>query len=279
MRSGKRVGYARSRVWFERWIREGYSIRQLSHQSGLSEWKLRDIIHYWLDRPPDCQRDLTAYRYLIIDSTYLQGRKTATTAIMDTQANTLVSGVYGMKEGEAAMRRFCSKLRSHGLCPHSVTIDGNPLLLAMLKEVWPNAVIQRCLVHIQRQGLSWCRRNPKTADARLLRQLFLRVTNIYADTQREDFLSAWQAWEDRYGHRIARTPERGWVFSDLKRARSMLARALPYMFRYLEDPNIPRSTNVVEGYFGRLKPRYHQHRGLAEHRRASYFTWYFHLCR
>ena len=72
-------------------------------------------------------------------------------------------------------------------------------------------------------------------------------------------------------------PERGWVISDLKRARSMLIKALPHMFHYLDDPAIPTTTNGLEGYFARLKNHYRHHRGLAITLRPNYFAWYFHL--
>ena len=55
----------------------------------------------------------------------------------------------------------------------------------------------------------------------------------------------------------------------LARARSLLAYALPNMFHYLDCPEITSTTNPLEGYFGRLKMRYRQHRGLSpEHCRA-----------
>jgi hypothetical protein len=101
---------------------------------------------------------------------------------------------------------------------------------------------------------------------------------IRTRTERKRFLAQLALWEHRYGHAIAFTPESGWVFSDLKRARSMLMAALPDMFHYLDDPKIPTSTNGLEGYFGRLKQKYRQHRGLAQRHREPYFRWYFHLC-
>jgi hypothetical protein len=101
---------------------------------------------------------------------------------------------------------------------------------------------------------------------------------IHTAADRERFLSQVHAWEHRYGRHIARAPETGWVFSDLKRARSMLLSALPDMFRYLDDPRIAKSTNALEGYFARLKDKYRQHRGLARHHREAYLRWYFHLC-
>lgn len=197
---------------------------------------------------------------------------------MDGFTNVLVSGAYGIKEGQSEMFDFCTELAHCGLVPWSVTIDGNPQLYTMLKALWPKVIIQRCLVHVQRQGLSWCRHNPKRVDAQHLRKLFLIVTAIHTHADRGRFIVAWEAWENRYGHCIAQAPERGRVFSDLKRARSMLQKALPYMFHYLDDPAIPRTTNALEGYFGRMKMRYRQHRGLAPKNRENYFRWYFQLC-
>ena len=39
--------------------------------------------------------------------------------------------------------------------------------------------------------------------------------------ERDQLIAPVQAWEARYGQRLARQAERGRVFSDLKRARSM----------------------------------------------------------
>lgn len=84
-------------------------------------------------------------------------------------------------------------------------------------------------------------------------------------------------WEEKYGQFIEHRPEKGRVFSDIKRARSMLLRALPDMFHYLDNPDIARTTNGLEGYFSRLKSHYRQHRGLSKEKREKYFAWYFHF--
>lgn len=269
----------RQKIWFERWITEGYTIRQLVIHSGYSQSTIRRIISYWLNRAPQESVDLTRFKYLVLDGTYLIKRRLVLVGLADPVVKSLVTGCYGLKEGESRMREFCFQLRHAGLVPISVTIDGLKQVHTMLETVWPETRIQRCLVHIQRQGLAWCRRDPKTAAVKHLRKLFCRVMCISSVAQRDDFLTAWQSWEDRFGQPIASRPSRGKVFSDVKRARSLLLYALPHMFHYLEDPLIPRSTNWIESYFSRLKARYRQHRGLSPKQRANYFAWYFHLCK
>lgn len=268
----------RQRIWFQRWITEGYTIKQIAAQSRYSLRTVRRIIQRQLRHPAPIATDLSKYRYLILDGTFLDQRK-GVFAVMDAESFSLIHAAPEMAEGPAHLLPFCSQLAQHGLMPISATVDGNPHLSQALRSVWPRIVIQRCLVHIQRQGLMWCRRYPKRTDAKHLRSLFLQIPFIRSASERDRFLAELRAWENRYGKQIARSKETGWVFSDLKRARSMLLAALPDMFRYLDDPKIVTSTNALEGYFARLKHRYRQHRGLATHHRNAYLTWFIHLCR
>ncbi len=197
---------------------------------------------------------------------------------MDARSNMVISGKYGVSESsERQLLLFLEPLRARGLKPTSCTLDGNPQAIKVITRLWPGITIQRCLVHIQRQGLMWCRQNPKAAHARKLRDIFLKVTHIRTKEARDMFLESIGGWEEKYGQYISNYLERGRVFSDIKRARSMLIKALPDMFHYLDDPNISFSTNGLEGYFSRLKSHYRQHRGLSKRKLENYFRWYFFL--
>jgi hypothetical protein len=269
--------YLRQRIWFIQWIVEGYNMRQLSIQSGYSISTIRRMIEYWLLHSPCDTRNLSTYRYLIFDGTIFKQRR-GIFAVMDAQTCSVLYGEPNVSEGPSDLLRFCVSLAQRELSPISATVDGNKHLIKILRKLWPKIIIQRCLVHIQRQGLMWCRINPKRTDAKHLRKVFLQVMSIHTEADRDRFLAQVNEWEQKYGHRIASSPETGWVFSDLKRARSMLLSALPDMFHYLGDPNIPKCTNALEGYFARLKQKYLQHPGLVKPHRDSYFTWYLHLC-
>lgn len=172
---------------------------------------------------------------------------------------------------------FYSELKQDGLEPKVATVDGNPQQIKYLQKVWPSIKIQRCIVHVQRQGLSWCLRNPKRTEAKYLRELFLILPTVKTKQQSQDFIKGVYAWENKFAIKVVTSPNRGWVFSDLLRARSMLLKALPDLFHYLDDPKITRSTNAIEGYFSRLKEHYRLHRGLSKNNRYNYFKWYFFL--
>lgn len=277
--SGIRAGtHNREKVWFDKWIIEGYSVRQICHQSGHSRDKLYRIIDHWLDRSPEPDTgSLERVSNVILDGTFLYKRVSIVT-MMDARTNAVIDGEFDVRENsEHELIAFLSPLKERGLNPVSCTTDGNPQVIYMLRKLWPGIITQRCLVHIQRQGLSWCRISPKREDARKLRDLFRVVTYIRTKKERDAFLLRLSDWEQEYGHLIAKKPGKGRVFSDLKGARSMLVRALPNMFHYLDDPDIPPTTNALEGYFSRLKGHYQHHRGMSPEKRSKYFAWYFRL--
>lgn len=230
-----------------------------------------------MEHPPSHQITSNKGCYLIFDGTFLRKRK-GMYAAMDGMTHKIIYGAYGINEGPTDLMRFCLHLKQYGIEPKSITIDGNLHIFRVIKAVWSSCLIQRCIVHIQRQGLSWCRQKPKRTDAKKLRQLFLKVCDISSQIQAREFINAFHKWDKIYGQKIIQIINQGWVVSDLRRARSMLFNALPFMYNYLKDNNIPNSTNAIEGYFSRLKQHYRQHKGLSKKHQENYFKWYFYLC-
>ena len=128
---------------------------------------------------------------------------------MDAARFAVVYAAPDMAESPAHLQPFCTVLAHHGLTPLSATVNGNLHLLRILRQVWPTIVIQSCLVHIQRQGLSWCRQSPKRPDARQLRVLFRHVMAIHTIAERDQFVAQVQAGESRYGQHLKSQPKRG----------------------------------------------------------------------
>lgn len=266
-------------------MQEGYSVRELSALSRRSPSSIRRIIHYWLSqRPPRDEAHWRARvsncRHVIVDGTILRRKSgEAVYAVMESTSHELLYGAYGIREGARDLQQLYGMLAQAGFHPHSATIDGNPQQAKYLSLQWPQLRLQRCIVHVQRQGLRWCRRNPKRTDAKHLRQLFLALTTVKTSVQREYFVHQVNQWNQRFGHPIrqARRITGGWVFSDLALAAGMIVRSLPDLFHFVDNTEISSSTNPLEGYFSRVKEKYRRHRGLARRHRENYFQWYFHL--
>jgi len=146
-------------------------------------------------------------QHFIFDGTFLR-RPRSLIALMDARTHMLVAGQYDVSENsKPELIEFFEGLKQSGLNPRSFTVDGNRTVMGVLRQLWPDIVLQRCLVHIQRQGLSWCRTSPKTTYARWLRQIFLQVARIRTPAERDTFLSAVTDWELKYGSQIGRRRE------------------------------------------------------------------------
>ena len=264
-------------IWFERWIKEGYSVRQIQQQIKYSSSKIYRIINHWIIESTKEIKQIYDCKNAIFDGTYIH-RPNSIVAIMDANKNEIISGEYGVRENSyKEIYNFFNKLKQKGLELESCTVDGNPQVIKTLYQVWPKIIIQRCLVHIQRQGAMWCRKNPKRTDSKKLRELFIQVPYIKTIKEKNIFLNKVNKWEKRFGAKVDSCPEKGKVFSDIKRARSMLLNALPNMFHFLDNTNITHTTNAIEGYFSRLKRNYRNHRGLHPDKRYNYFRWFFFL--
>ena len=235
----------------------------------VSQSTARRVIQYWLDQTPKKMKvDFLSTKHLILDGTLLH-RPRGIYAAMDAENHSLVDAAYNIREGGIELLSFYEHLAETGLILESA--------IKYLRVVWPEIILQRCIVHVQRQGLSWCRRNPKRIEAKELRELFLKLTEIQTKEESLRFVKGVNAWERRFGLGIKTSTNRGRVFSDIIRARSMLLKALPSLFQYLDNSKIPRSTNALEGYFSRLKEHYRLHRGLSKMNKQKYFLWYFFL--
>ena len=63
----------------------------------------------------------------------------------------------------------------------------------------------------------------------------------------------------------------------VKIVESLIIRALPDMFHYLDDPEIPYTTNRLENYFAHLKEKLTLHRGLRFESKKNFIKWYLHF--
>ncbi|MCK4553939.1 transposase [Candidatus Parcubacteria bacterium] len=197
--------------------------------------------------------------------------------VIDNLSNQTVASRYCVRENYVTAYSIFKELLDKQADPIAITTDGNTSVIRAIKRIWPNTITQRCLVHIQRQGLSWLRRYPKSQAARDLRLLLLTVTNIKDHKQKQIFISDFNNWEKRYRKFVLSLPSSDKVYGDLQRTRSLIVHALPNMFHYLEDSNIAPTTNKIEGYFSRLKELYRRHRGLSKKHREKYFQWYIYF--
>jgi len=186
----------------------------------------------------------------------------------------LISNIYTEKEGYKNVYAWFSKLNEEGLNPLYITMDGERSVIRAINEIWPQTKIQRCLYHIQREGMRWLRTYPKTQAGKDLRRLLKTLCRINTSEERNEFTALYMAWLKQYRDFVLSLPRGEVAFKDLKKTMALIYNALPDMFYYLNDKRIPKTTNKLESFYSRLKTDYRKHRGLTERHKISYLNWY-----
>lgn len=151
-------------------------------------------------------------------------------------------------------------------------VDGGKQIKKAIEEIYPNAKIQRCLTHIFRQIQSYISKKPQSECGKDLQKMvtFKNFAN------KEKFIERFNDWEEKYSDFLKEKSSKGtrtwYTHRRIRQARSHIKNALPYMFHYLEDENIKRSTNDLEWYNGVLSGHIFNHRGLKKERLISFIS-------
>ena len=145
-------------------------------------------------------------------------------------------------------------IKKLGVEVYSVTCDGHKFILKAIKKTYPNVIVQRCLVHIKRQVKNFISTSPKTGSGVHLLALSRQITCSKTQEQCGLWLLQFKDWCDQheaYVKQRSYNPDskRYWyTHKDLPAAYALLIKAIPNMFHYLNDEQIPPTTNRLENY-------------------------------
>ena len=196
---------------------------------------------------------------------------------MNTKDQKIIAHTYAPREGFKSVYEWFLSLRAQGLDPQYITMDGERSVIRAIRKVWPLVKIQRCLYHIQREGMRWLRTYPKTQAGRDLRYLLSQVCSIKSEKERDLFIKRFKNWQNQYQNFVLSLPKTNIAFKDLKKTVVLIKHAIPGMFYYLKDSKVHLTTNALESFYSRLKSDYRRHRGLKEQNKINYLNWYCYL--
>lgn len=232
------------------------------------------------------------YDQIQLDGTYLSGGWCLLVAI-DGATGTVIAWQWCDTEKRAAWVALLERIPP----PRVVVTDGGSGLASALRACWPDTLVQRCLVHVQRNICRDLTRQPRTDAGRTLRAITLALTRI---TTREE-AAAWEVrlhqWHQIYTEMIntktylrqvgvrpswARQGATWWWTHDrLRRAYRLLERLtrqgvlFTYLHPTLDGLDIASTTNRIEGGTNHpIKDLLRRHRGMSQaHRRRAVEWW------
>lgn len=206
---------------------------------------------------------------LICDALFLN----VNTVVLIIRTKKVVIWSFVRMETYTAWKRLFSQCQGQ---PKAVVIDGKRGLYKAVRECFPQAIVQRCQFHVAQYCLTRLTKKPQTTPAQELRKIVLELATVKSKAKLEDWLQLYLGWMITYHAYVKQktyseteftpTGRKRWHYTHgrLHAVYSHLKRAIPHLFKYLLDPNIPNTTNHVEGGVNaQLRCQLRFHRGLS----------------
>lgn len=276
-------GRAKSRLsLFVSWLTSKASASELAAERGVAVQTLGRWFRPLWDLPPT-PRPALPILTLVLDGTVIAWRECTLLIAGDNERLQPVSWAPAAGECHASWLEFLAQLKKGGVMPSFVVCDGQRGLLKAIRETWPDALVQRCLIHVVRQASRWLTRNPKTKAGADLLALVKKLAAVRTRRQKRKWIRAFCYWERRHRKFLkerATGPTGKWWYAHrkLRAARSLVRNAIPDLFRFVSDPTVPRTSNHVEGGCnGRIKELLRCHRGLPLAKKLVVASWYLAL--
>lgn len=188
----------------EHMLGSGYSATTVSNITDVTV----ENIEAWQQRPLKKR-----YSILFLDGTYLKLRRDDVAGevvyivigVTEEGYREILGFYVGGQESALGWKEILSDLYKRGAEEVLLGVfDGLPGLEAAMKEIYPKADVQRCVVHKIRNALTAARKKDRTAIAEDLKPIYQANTKEEAKSQFKAFKEAWQSkhpkivksWED-----------------------------------------------------------------------------------
>jgi transposase-like protein len=136
--------------------------------------------------------------YLIYDATYFH-KDGCLLNLMNATNQKIIAHTYVQKESFKDSYNWFMSLKHQGLNPIFITTDGERSVIRAMKLVWPGAKLQRCLYHLQHEGMRWLRTYPKTEAGKELRNILSKLSRIKTAQERDAYVQTYTNWVNKYG--------------------------------------------------------------------------------
>lgn len=130
---------------------------------------------------------------------------------------------------------------------------------------------------------SWLGKFPKLKASQELLQISKRITRLDTINEVNDWLINFYRWHEQNKafideQSLSQDTGRMWfTHKHLRAACTHIINAIPHLFAYINDRELPKTTNELEGYFTHPKEKLTLHKGLLFDKRKNFLKWYIHF--
>ncbi len=256
--------------------------RTLREEMHLSNRSISRLFKKFLSQAPQIPIKSKGLVHLLIDGTFLPNGL-CLILYYDHDINYVQLYRTSNQEKFREIYQDLKVLKSLGVQVYSITCDGRKSILKAIAKVYPEAIIQRCVVHVKRQSRAYLSARPKLQASKDLLFISNQITAIKTQEQCSLWLLQLHNWYQIHKETLLEesiNPLRNnywYTHKGLHQAYTHIINALPHLFSYLNDPEIPATTNRLEGFFKHLKEKLLLHSGLRLEAKRNFIKWYLHF--
>ncbi len=256
-RDDTRLRHERDR--FVAWLTSPDSKTEIAKRYGLTRRALSYEFRSFFAKNPDGMAPLGYEAHLlIVDAKFIHGNELCA-LIAVTEADRIFwqfANDENYETWHACLTRFAP--------PAVVIADGEKGVAQYVKRHWPTTAFQRCHFHMVKLVIQYLSRHPKEEAGQEILKLMYRLKTVKTIAGRERWKLLHRIWEKQFEKVFNEKNESGnYAHKKLRSVRSILRRALPNLFTYLDYPECPTTTNLVEGWVNAaLAEALRRHRGL-----------------
>jgi transposase-like protein len=195
---------------------------------------------------------------LILDATYIHSNQLCALVAIDEKDR--VYWRFAPYESYDAWYRFLKLFPK----PEVVVMDGQKGLFLAATRLWPFTGIQRCQFHVVSFVSQYTGRRPKDGPAREILDILYQLKNSKTPEGRDRWKILYHNWERKYQPELyAKNVWGNFQYPRLRSVRFIIRKAMPNLFTFLEYPDCPNTTNLVEGWVNSaVAEAIRRHRGI-----------------
>ena len=180
--------------------------------------------------------------------------------------------IFRRLEDGVAWDRFFAELVNLGFSPRYLVHDGHQGIQRASAKYLPDALHQRCLVHMVRNVHRKLGITPKSPLAKRLQTLIYQLVTVRSHEDKHAWLVAWSDYLAAFAKaELAGAPQTKALHSLQDILMHTYERG--ELFAFLDHPDLPHNTNAIESRNRVLREALRRHRGMTLQQREAMISW------
>jgi mutator family transposase len=241
------------------WLTSPDSKTEIAKRYGVTRQALSYEFRQFFRKNPDGMAPLGyEAKMLIVDAKFIHG--SILCALIAVDEHDKIFWQFADGENYTTWHDFFIRFKA----PQVVIADGEKGVAGYVKRYWPDTKFQRCHFHIVKLVIQYLSRNPREEAGVSILKLMYQLKYVKDHEDKKRWLMFFKIWEKRFEKVFNEKNESGvYVHKKIRSVRSIVKRAIPDLFTYLDFPGCPNTTNLVEGWVNAaLAEALRRHRGL-----------------